>query len=351
MNLSQRVLNRSVGHLDSRIMFIGEAPGRLGAESSGIPFHGDKAGHNFEDLLRFAGISREEVYVTNAVLCNPRDEHGNNATPNNQEISNCSKHLQRQIELINPLIIVTLGAKALQALDNIEKHALTLKDTRTSNNWLNKILIPVYHPGQRAMLHRSLANQRSDYQFIADQFRKIENGASNKKTYGSTPNNISLIIEYILSKKNPISYFALHKLFYLVEYHSFVETGQKLTTSYFVRQKDGPYCTDLHPQRLKKSITNLQIRHLKNGSLIIQKESTGLFDTTLMDEFEMDSQTYKLIDEVLAKYGSQGMSKLKQSVYMTRPMRNILFLEKNEKINLCNSPINFITKPLHLEHV
>ena len=51
MTGSARVLSGAAGHLDSRIMFVGEAPGRLGADNSGIPFHGDTAGHNFEQLL------------------------------------------------------------------------------------------------------------------------------------------------------------------------------------------------------------------------------------------------------------------------------------------------------------
>src|SRR5690606_12666891 len=107
---SQRVLNRSGGALDADVMFIGEAPGRLGADNSGIPFHGDKSGHNFEELLEFAGLNRSRIFVTNAVLCNPRDEDGNNSTPTKNEVQNCSDYLAKQIRIINPKIVVTLGA-------------------------------------------------------------------------------------------------------------------------------------------------------------------------------------------------------------------------------------------------
>src|SRR5438128_2012162 len=79
MNNSLRVLNHSVGSLNAKIMFIGEAPGRLGADDSGIPFHGDKSGHNFEELLEFANLNRGDLYITNSVLCNPKDEKGNNS--------------------------------------------------------------------------------------------------------------------------------------------------------------------------------------------------------------------------------------------------------------------------------
>ena len=69
-----RVLSEKNGNIDSKVIFIGEAPGRLGADRTGIPFYGDQAGKNFEWLLQFAGVTRQQVFITNAVLCNPRDE-------------------------------------------------------------------------------------------------------------------------------------------------------------------------------------------------------------------------------------------------------------------------------------
>ena len=69
MNGSARVLGPGCGPLDAPLMFVGEAPGRLGADGSHLPFHGDKSGHNFEKLIEQVGVSRYEVFVTNAVLC------------------------------------------------------------------------------------------------------------------------------------------------------------------------------------------------------------------------------------------------------------------------------------------
>src|SRR4051812_33858855 len=86
MRDSKRVFGRSAGPLSANIMFIGEAPGRLGADETMIPFHGDRAGENFERLLGQAGLDRYSIFVTNAVLCNPRDEKGNNAPPTRLEI-------------------------------------------------------------------------------------------------------------------------------------------------------------------------------------------------------------------------------------------------------------------------
>lgn len=105
------------------------------------------------------GISRYDCFITNAVLCNPKDEKGNNATPSRQEVANCSGFLKAQIDLIRPKIVVTLGNQALQALKLIEPHDCELaKDVRKARSWYGRILLPFYHPGQRAMLHRSFLN-------------------------------------------------------------------------------------------------------------------------------------------------------------------------------------------------
>ena len=65
------VLNPKCGPITASLMFVGEAPGHRGAHITGIPFHGDQTGNNFETLLESAGIAREDVFITNAVLCNP----------------------------------------------------------------------------------------------------------------------------------------------------------------------------------------------------------------------------------------------------------------------------------------
>ncbi|HEY1031604.1 MAG TPA: uracil-DNA glycosylase family protein [Flavipsychrobacter sp.] len=341
MKDSQRILNRSVGKLSADIMFIGEAPGRLGADGSGIPFHGDKAGHNFEELLEYSGLNREDVYVTNAVLCNPKDENGNNATPNNTELSNCSNFLKQQIELIQPKVIVTLGANALNGISAIERHNFSLKEyVRTANNWYGRIVIPLYHPGQRAMMSRSMANQRSDYKFIADYLKKLDS-PTKSNTAGKTSIATSLIIEYLFSKKNEYTYFALHKLFYLIEYKSFQKFGHRLTNAYIVRQKDGPYCTDLNIFKLKKAIPTLQSKPLSKTNILVYKRSEGLFANSLLNEYHLEENVTEIIDEVLKEHGQKSNAALKRTAYFTRPMRNILYYESEHKISMYNAPIIF----------
>lgn len=160
----RRVFGDAKGTFYARLLFIGEAPGRRGAELTGIPLHGDQAGRNFEALLQGAGISREAVFITNATLCNPQDEKGNNTRPTNLEIKNCTTHLKTTLELVNPRIVVTLGATALYALHQIAEHNLKLSDAvATPTEWNGRLLVPLYHPASRAFVYRSFNQQQADY--------------------------------------------------------------------------------------------------------------------------------------------------------------------------------------------
>jgi len=335
---SARVLNHGAGSLRAKALFIGEAPGRLGADATEIPFHGDAAGNNFEDLLALSGINRSEIFVTNAVLCNPKDAKGNNSTPNSTETNNCSGFLRRQIELLKPEIVVTLGAVALEALKLIAPHDLSLRDhVRTNNDWFGRLLIPLYHPGQRAMIHRSLANQRSDYQFVAETLRRL--GTQRRPTGATTKADVLALARFILSIKGKVSYFELHKLAYLAEYLHVRRTGTRLTKGYFIRQKDGPYCTDLQLSRLQKAEPALQITKVK-GQLFLSFTS-GLPGFSFAEpEFAGSART--AAQDAIQRYTYESEADLKTAVYMTAPMRNILRKEQAEKLSMYNAPIDFL---------
>jgi uracil-DNA glycosylase family 4 len=148
----------------ARVMLVGEAPGRYGAGRSGVPFRGDEAGRRFESLLAVAGLTREDVFVTNAVLCNPLDASGRNRRPKASEVERCGAFLQRQIELVEPEVVVALGVVAVEALGHIEPHGLTLREgCGRAVEWLGRRLVPLYHPGRRALVHRDEASQREDW--------------------------------------------------------------------------------------------------------------------------------------------------------------------------------------------
>jgi len=104
----ERVNNKTLpvigeGSYQARLMFVGEAPGRNEAKT-GRPFCGS-AGKILDDLLSSVGIKREEVYITNIV----KDRPPSNRDPLPEEIAIYGPFLDRQIDIIKPLVIVTLG--------------------------------------------------------------------------------------------------------------------------------------------------------------------------------------------------------------------------------------------------
>src|SRR5262249_33990347 len=148
----------------ARVLVIAEAPGRLGGERTGVPLSADQTGRNFSRLLAGSGWRREQLFVSNTVLCNPQDERGRNRPPLRRESANCRHHLAATIDLIDPGLVLTLGASALAALDAIERHGLRLRDSVARPClWQGRLLFPLYHPGPRALIHRSLERQLEDW--------------------------------------------------------------------------------------------------------------------------------------------------------------------------------------------
>ncbi len=164
------VLSQRNGSVDARVLFIGEAPGRKGADRTRVPFSGDQSGKNFDHFLTAAGLARSEIFITSAALCNPRSVTGANRRPTSTEIRNCSYFLQRTIELINPQVIVTLGGVALEALKTIEAHQFTLRDDAAKlRDWNGRTLIPLYHPSPQVLItSRDEGAQLRDYKVVRE---------------------------------------------------------------------------------------------------------------------------------------------------------------------------------------
>ncbi|HKC86827.1 MAG TPA: uracil-DNA glycosylase, partial [Blastocatellia bacterium] len=160
--------------LNPSVMFIAEAPGRNGADRTRIPFHGDTSGRNFESLLASIELTHDEIFITNAVLCSPRKPSGANDKPARSEIRNCSDFLRRQIELINPPVVATLGAVALNALMLIEPHDYQLRDAAAKIlRWNGRLLVPLYHPSPQVVITvRTLEEQKRDFRSILRAIKK-----------------------------------------------------------------------------------------------------------------------------------------------------------------------------------
>ncbi len=103
------------GNPNARIMFIGEAPG-ADEDAQGRPFVG-RAGQLLNKIITACGLKRSDVFIGNILKCRPPE----NRDPRAEEIISCFPYLQRQIEIINPEIIVALGAPAARTLLNTNK--------------------------------------------------------------------------------------------------------------------------------------------------------------------------------------------------------------------------------------
>jgi len=167
------VLSDLNGPVTARVMFIGEAPGRKGADRTRIPFSGDQSGKNFDRFLESINLRRDQIFITSAALCNPQTSSGANRKPTQSEVANCSSFLRRAIEIVDPSVIVTLGSVALDALRRIHYHEFTLKETIGKvNEWNGRLLVPLYHPSPQVLAsHRRESAQLNDYQVVAQALR------------------------------------------------------------------------------------------------------------------------------------------------------------------------------------
>ncbi|HEY8562942.1 MAG TPA: uracil-DNA glycosylase [Pyrinomonadaceae bacterium] len=163
------VLSELNGSLAPKVFFLAEAPGRQGADRTRRPFSGDKSGANFQMLLDSINLKREEIFITNTVLCSPRKPSGANRKPSAKEIKNCADFLEKTIRLIDPQIIVTLGSVALEALKTIEYHQIILR-THAGRifRWQTRRLVPLYHPSPQVVAsHRRMREQLADFGAVA----------------------------------------------------------------------------------------------------------------------------------------------------------------------------------------
>jgi len=226
----------------------------------------------------------------------------------------------------------------LQALRQIEDHSFELSaDVRKARSWNGRCLIPLYHPGQRAMLHRSFLNQLADYRFVSEQFQNLVKPRVKAGRQGKTKADAANLVAMILNASGPISYFRLHKLFYLVEYHYLRAKGRRLTSSYVIRQKDGPYFTDLHIGKLKRSIPNLVVASDRDRLTVSVDGSADLFEKGSVKIGQIDS----FVSDIVARYRTKSDEQIKTAVYLTSPMRNMLRKERYEGANLFNMAIDF----------
>ncbi|HLA67788.1 MAG TPA: uracil-DNA glycosylase [Acidimicrobiia bacterium] len=126
------------GDPDADVMFVGEAPG-FHEDQQGVPFVG-AAGKLLERLLGEIGLKREEVYIANVLKCRPPG----NRDPLADEIESCKVYLRKQLELIDPRVVITLGNFATKLLLKRDVGITQLRGQVFP--WWHRQLVPMLHP-------------------------------------------------------------------------------------------------------------------------------------------------------------------------------------------------------------
>ena len=143
------------GNPDARILLIGEAPG-FHEDAKGKPFIGN-SGKFLTELLEKAGLSREEVFITNVVKHRPPG----NRDPLPDEIAACAYHLDRQISIIDPDVIVTLGRFSLARYFPGERISKIHGQPKEIDG---RFIVPMYHPA--AALHNGSLRPELEADFM-----------------------------------------------------------------------------------------------------------------------------------------------------------------------------------------
>jgi DNA polymerase len=147
------------GDPEADLMFVGEAPG-FHEDKQGVPFVG-AAGKLLEQLLAEIGLTREQVYICNTLKCRPPG----NRDPLPDEVESCESHLWRQIELIEPRVVSTLGNFATKLLSGKPTGITRVhgQEQETTLGGRRVLLYPLYHPAAALYTPRMLDVLRSDF--------------------------------------------------------------------------------------------------------------------------------------------------------------------------------------------
>jgi uracil-DNA glycosylase len=168
LSLARTTLVFGTGDPRARIMFIGEAPGK-NEDLTGEPFVG-AAGKLLDELLASIGIDRAEVYITNMVKCRPPG----NRDPEPIELETCSPFLARQIELIDPVVIATLG--------RFSAHYVLQTDAPISalHGRLFRVqgrrVVPIYHPAAALYDGSKRVVLQEDFRKLRAVIDRVESG-------------------------------------------------------------------------------------------------------------------------------------------------------------------------------
>jgi uracil-DNA glycosylase len=153
------------GPVNAEIMFIGEAPGRH-EDQQGRPFVG-QAGRLLETLLAEIGLTREDVWIGNVVKCRPPG----NRDPRPEEIAACAGYLERQLDLLQPRVVATLGRFSMEKFFPGAKITRVHGQARRDGN---RVLIPLFHPAYVLRNMAAMPDAVRDIQKIPRLLARLE---------------------------------------------------------------------------------------------------------------------------------------------------------------------------------
>ena len=157
-----------VGNPEADLMFVGEAPG-FHEDQQGIPFVG-QAGKLLDRLLQGIGLTRDEVYIANVLKCRPPG----NRDPQPDEIEQCEPYLFRQIELVRPKVVATLGNFATKLLSGKPTGITRVHgvEQETTLGGSRVLLFPLYHPAAALYTPAMLNVLEEDFRRIPALFER-----------------------------------------------------------------------------------------------------------------------------------------------------------------------------------
>ncbi|MCL4386632.1 MAG: uracil-DNA glycosylase [Actinobacteria bacterium] len=159
------------GNANSKILFVGEAPGK-NEDLQGKPFVGP-AGKLLDELLSIINLTRNEVFIANVLKCRPPQ----NRDPKLEEIDVCKNYLFKQIEIINPIIICTLGKYSTQLLLNTDEGITGLRGRVFKID--GRYILPINHPAAALYTPSRFEILKLDFKRISKVIKIIESGCDD----------------------------------------------------------------------------------------------------------------------------------------------------------------------------
>jgi DNA polymerase len=178
LHASRKNVVFGVGNIDAQIMFVGEAPG-ADEDEQGEPFVG-RAGQLLTKIIEATGLTRSDVYIANILKCRPDTpgQTAGNRKPTPDEMAVCIPYLHEQIDIIQPKVLIALGATAVEGL-----LGKTLGITKLRGNWQTyrgTPLMPTYHPAY-LLRNQAMSEKRKVWEDFLQVMEKLEMPISTKQ--------------------------------------------------------------------------------------------------------------------------------------------------------------------------